>query len=301
MTATASTTPSAPSRAVRRVELSRAATEGERVPRSPVISDCPLPYGRGSDHGGVTGAGDRPLRRRFHAHRARRCAYILLETVIASGLLVVGMAVIGAQLQDSDMAIRKMERRVRGMILAQQQLSFLDLGLIKLDSLDEVEEGDFGPREPDWGWRMVTEPIAVEGMFRLTLEVMHNYREGDYRKDTFEHDDAEVVYFVYLFRATPQTLDLAADFGLTDEELEVVSDKLAASGLPGFNALAFDPAALAKLEPEELLEALPIILDVLGIDLGELSALIPPDILRDLQESGLLGGLADDQEQGGGS
>jgi chorismate mutase len=229
-------------------------------------------------------------------------AYVLLETVIASGLLVVGLAVIGAQIQDSDTAIHKMERRTRATMLTEQQLAFLDLGLIELESLDELEEGDFGPREPNWGWQMLTETTSVDGMFRLKLDVMHHLRDGKYSEDTFEYDDAEVILSTYVFRAAPQSLDLAADFGLTDEEFEVVSEKLAASGLAGFDAFAFDPSILAKLEPQELLAALPIVLDVLGIDLGDLESVIPPEVLRDLKEAGLFGGdEGGSGDQGGGS
>lgn len=227
--------------------------------------------------------------------RGKRWAYMLLETVIAVGMLVIGLSVIGSQFQDSQMAIRRMERRVRGIALAEQQLAFLELGLIELESIDEVEEGDFGPRFPDWGWRMTTEPTAVEGMYRLTVEVLHYFRYEDYTEDSFEHDDAEMVHRVYAFRAKPQTLDLAADFGLSEEEFEDIAEKLSSAGIPGLDASAFDPTVLAKLSSEDLLKALPVVLSALGLDLGALEALIPPGILQELKESGIFG---DDPEGG---
>ena len=80
--------------------------------------------------------------------RRRRRGYMLLETVVAAGMLVVGLAVIGSQFHDSQMAIRKMERRVRAFTLAEQQLAFLDLGLIELESIDSTgAEG--APGDPD--------------------------------------------------------------------------------------------------------------------------------------------------------
>jgi len=236
----------------------------------------------------------KPNRHASNGRIRRRRAYILLETVVAAGMLVVGLAVIGAQFHDSQMAIRRMERRVRAMTLAEQQLAYLDLGLIELESIDEVEEGDFGPRFPDWGWRMRTEPTAVDAMFRLTVEIQHYFREDEYRKDTFPHDDAETVYSVYLFRARPQSIDLAADFGLTEDEYDKVAERLATAGVPGLDAAAFDPKVLAKLDSEELLKALPVVLDALGIDIGALKSLIPPEVLQELKDSGVL-----DDEQGG--
>ena len=173
----------------------------------------------------------------------------------------------------------------------------MDLGLVELDSVDEVQEGDFGPREPDWGWRLTTELTAVDGMFRLKLEILHHIREDDYQEDDFPYDDAEREFTAYAFRPAPQALDLAADYGLTEEELIDVSERLAQAGLQGFDVTAFDPAMLAKLEMEELIKSLPILLDALGLQLGDLEDLLPPEILRELEDAGLLEG---DGESGDG-
>ena len=161
-----------------------------------------------------------------------RRGYVLLETVIATGLLIVGLAVIGAEIQDSDTAIRQMRLRLRAMTLAEQHLAEMDLGLIELDSVDEVQDGDFGPRYPDFGWRLTTEPTAIEGLFRLTLDVMHHIRESPYKKDDFEVETAEKIFTAYAFRAAPQSLDLGADFGLKEDQLEQVSQKLSDAGVP---------------------------------------------------------------------
>ena len=64
----------------------------------------------------------RPVRVR----QSRRLAYLLLETVVATGMLIVGLAVLGAQVQDSHTAVRKMERRIRAISLAEQHLAELE-------------------------------------------------------------------------------------------------------------------------------------------------------------------------------
>src|SRR3990170_1677399 len=140
--------------------------------------------------------------------RTIRRGYVLLETVIATGLLIVGLAVLGAQIQDSDTAIRQMRLRLRAMTLAEQQLAQMDLGLIELDSVDEVQEGDFGPRYPDFGWRLITEPTAIEGMYRLTVEILYLIREDAYKEDDFDYEAAETVFTTYSIRPTPQAMDL---------------------------------------------------------------------------------------------
>ncbi len=226
--------------------------------------------------------------------KTNRCGYVLLETVIATGLLIVGLAVLGAQIQDSDTAIRHMRLRLRAMTLAEQQLAELDLGLIELDSVDEVQEGDFGPRYPDFGWRLTTEPTAIEGLYRLTIDVLYLVRVDAYKEDDFDYEAADTAFTAFAFRPAPQALDLSVDFGLNDEELESVSEKLANAGVPGLEAQSFDPAILAKLDFEQMVEVLPVLLDALGMELGDLEALIPPEVLDELKKSGIL-----DESEGG--
>ena len=61
------------------------------------------------------------------------------------------------------------------------------------------------------------------------------------------------------------------------------------------DASAFDPTVLAKLNSEDLLKALPVVLNALGLDIGALEALIPPAILQELKDSGIFG---DDPQEG---
>lgn len=228
--------------------------------------------------------------------RSRLPAYVLLEVVIATGMLVVALAIIGAQVQDSGTAIRKMERKLAAVRLAEQQFAYLDMGLVPLDSVDEEQEGDFGPRYPDWGWRLTTEPTGVDGMFRLKMEVLHHIREEEYREDDFPWDEAEVMFHAYALRAAPQPLDMAADFGLNDDEMEDLRSRMEEAGIP-FDPQNFDPAFFLGMDFEQHLESLPVILEALGLELGDLEAIIPPEILEKLKEEGLLDG-GEDQEGG---
>jgi hypothetical protein len=177
------------------------------------------------------------------------------------------------------------------MTLAEQQLAELDLGLIELDSVDEVQEGDFGPRYPDFGWRLITEPTAIEGLYRFTVEVLYLVRMDAYKEDDFDYQAADTLFTTYAFRPAPQALDLGVDFGLNDEELASVSEKLNNAGVPGLDAQSFDPAILAKLDFEQMVEVLPVLLDALGMELGDLKALIPPEVLEELEKSGKLNEL----------
>ncbi len=239
-----------------------------------------------------------PRRRSVGCCSDRRAGWVLLETVIATGMLIVGLAVIGAQVQSADTSIRKMRRRIRAMSLAETQLAWLDMGLVKLDSFDEVEERDFGPRFPDFGWRLTTEPSGAEAFSVLKLEVLFRRREGPYRPDDFEYDVAETVHTLYTVRAAPQPLNLADDFGLDDQEMEELSTKLEALGIEGLSADALDPTILAKLNFEEFMKALPLIAEAFGIDLETITANLPPELMDLLERSGALdteGDSASDQ------
>lgn len=220
---------------------------------------------------------------RCHAWQS---GYVLLETVIATGLLVIGLAVIGAQVQDADTSLKQMERRTRAMMLAESQFAQMDLGLVKLDSIDPVQEGDFGPRYPDYGWMLITQQTAIEGMYALTLEVWHKLREDRYTPDSFDFRRAERIHTVCALRAAPQSLDLGVDFGVPEQELGEVTKKLSLLGIPGLDAASFDPTILATLDFDQFLEVFPILVDVMGISIQDLKSLVPPDILTQLQESG---------------
>ena len=220
---------------------------------------------------------------------AGRAGYVLLETVIATGLLIVGLAVIGGQVQDAQRSIRHMQRSVYATMLAEQHLAELDLGLVELDSVDEVDDGDFGPRHPDFGWVVTTDKTAIAEMYLLKLEILYYPREGEYREDDFEIDSAETVYTVYAMRASPQPLDLGEEFGLSDDQMVELSEKLSGLGIEGLDPEAFDPTVLGKIDFEELLEALPVIMDAFGMELSDMASTLPPNLLQQLQESGLLG------------
>lgn len=222
----------------------------------------------------------------------RRKAYVLLETVVATGLLVVGLAVLGAQVQNAQSSVRKMERRIRAIMLAEQQLAELEMGLVELQSVDEVEEGDFGPRHPDYGWLLTTEETAIENMYLLQLDVLHYLREDEYREDEFEFDDAETLYTIHIMKAAPQPVHFGEDFGLGEEELLELTKRLGELGIPDLDPTSFDMRFFQNVDFEELLQTAPLLLEALGMDIRSLTAMLPPQLLREIQESGVLEGSA---------
>lgn len=220
----------------------------------------------------------------------RSGGYILLETVVATGLLIVGLAVIGSQVQEGQRSVRTMERKIRAIELARQKVAELEMGLLDVSSLDEqVQEGDFGPRYPNHGWLLSAEETTIDEMFLVRLDVLFRLREDEYTEDDFDFDEAEVLHTVYTMRAVPRSIDFAEDLGLNDDELTELSERFDELGIEGLDVRSLDPRLLQTIDFEKALEALPVILQALNMDVSQLAAALPPELLRQLRERGLLG------------
>ncbi len=220
-----------------------------------------------------------------------RChtAYVLLETVIATGLLILGLAVIGAQVQDSYLASKKMDLQVRAQMLAESKLAELDTGLLEFDSVDEEMEEEFGPLFPYYGFRIRIDPTATEELYLLTLEILYLIR--NYEQDEFDFDEAEVLHTLYTFRMVPRPLDLAVDFGMDEEQVEELELAAADVGIE-LDVLDFSPRLLAELDVEEMIQFLPAFLEAFGMTLGDLQGL-PPEVQEALKA--LTGEESDDE------
>jgi len=225
----------------------------------------------------------------------RRHAYLLLETTIATGLLIAGLAVIGAQVQQAETSVREMELQLRALMLAEMKLAELDLGLVELDTVDPIQEEDFGPRFPDFGWRIITDETSIEQLFHMQLDVLYLRREGEYEPDDFDHEEAEVLHTLYALRLLPQKVDMREELGLPEEEADELCEKLEAVGIP---CEEFPPNMLGGLPIDDLLEKLPLIAEAFGVDLTSMLAQLPPNIRTILEEAGELGDPDADAEGG---
>ncbi|MCH8966367.1 MAG: hypothetical protein IID43_01695 [Planctomycetes bacterium] len=228
---------------------------------------------------------------------------MLLETVIATGLLIVGLAVVGAQVQSAVTSVRMMDRRARAIVLAEVQLAELSMGLIELDSVDAEQEEEFGPGHPDFAWRLTIDDTAVEDLFQLKLEVLYQPREGI--EETFDFDDAEVLHTVYAMRVAPRELDIGAVFALSDDELAQVVEALEESECDCLasldESLQLDLPCWVGLLPEELLKCYETLQGIPGFDLAGASQALPPgyqDMFQDMLDRALGGSSDSDNEDG---
>lgn len=185
-----------------------------------------------------------------------------MEVVIALGLLTMGLATIGVQMQTAYDTSRDTERILRAMHLAQSKLSELDARLIQnLDQAieDDLEE-EFGRLFPDFAWRLRMDPTQTPDLWLVQIHILYQ-RRLDVEEEEFEFDEAEVVFTLRTMRATPATIDLTEFFpglgadadgeeGGVDEGLLCLAEALNQAGIDIYD---FDPAEVLARPTEELL------------------------------------------------
>ncbi|MFQ5463226.1 MAG: hypothetical protein ACE5E5_11445 [Phycisphaerae bacterium] len=218
----------------------------------------------------------------------RVAGYVLLETVLATGLLIVGLAVLGAQFQDGVRTVHKMERQSKALMLADSLLAKLSLGLVDYESADDVQEEEFGPRYPSYGWRMTLDETGTPDLIQLKQEILYFPRETD--DEDFDFEQAEVLHTAYTLRQVPRKVNLQDAFGIPDDEFEELSTKLEAIGIPELDPTDFDFSVLGgdKMSFDDIVTALPVLLEAFGLDPEQFASQLPPEY-RDLIE-GLLRG-----------
>ncbi len=227
--------------------------------------------------------------------------FMLLEIVVAVGLLVLGLAVIGAQVQD--MYARRVQTRniAREVFLAESKIAELETGLVEPE---QEQESDFGRLFPEYGWRLTLEPAGARdedtddtasvadsmdelrtGLLFAKLEIFRDQLRTD-PDDEFDFDSetAEVVQTFYMLYSVPQPLDLTTDFGMTEEVAEKLNEDL--TGLVGadIDVHQFNPAALRDLDMETITEILPTLMQAFGMQQSEIMNLLPAEMRPQLEE-----------------
>lgn len=201
---------------------------------------------------------------------------MLLEVVISIGLLVLGLAVIGAQFQNSYVTAHENDRTVRALMLAESKLAELDTGLILPEEL--IEE-DFGYVFPEYAWRMRIEPTHTPELNAITIQILHQPARNV--EEEFDFQGAKVVETLYTFRATPRPFDLRKDGGLDDEQIDKLNGALP-GGLPGDS---IDIPDLARNTPvEELFKMLPPLLEAFGMSMDDFKRELPEELRAALEQ-----------------
>ena len=145
---------------------------------------------------------------------------------------------------------------------------------------------------------MTIEDTEIDPLYLVKLEILFQPREDE--DDLFDYDEAEVVHVLYMFQAAPQRLNLAEAFGVPDDQMEELAEKLGATGIEGLDPEDFDPSVFATgfEDFEEFIGALPVLLDAFKIDISSIIAALPPDLLQAIQDAGVLEDAEGTEEDG---
>jgi hypothetical protein len=188
----------------------------------------------------------------------RRRGALLLEVVVALAIMTAALGLLGAQLVSGLKVTQYAERQTRVSELADGILALLELDQQLQERVfnDRQTDGDFGDSYPGYFWRIEVLPTDVDGLGQVRLEIL--YQNDESKRDQI--DAAEVVRTLGLLKANPGRIDLAADFGASEEQLAQLTDVVP---IPGFDPTALDPQQLVSLDPQTLLALLPQIMELL--------------------------------------
>jgi len=213
-------------------------------------------------------------------------AALLLEVIVALTIMVAAMGILGAQLISGLRITEEAETQTRAAQLADRILTLLELDLQTVERFfaERTVEGDFGLQYPGWFWRAQVEQTDTPGLGLVSVEVL---RQPDYeRRDSIE--GATVVRQMHLLKADPGRIDLARDFGYSQEQIELITSTIP---IPGFDPANVNPQELVALDPATLLELLPALLPLLQQYAGG-GMPLPDNLPPELRE--LLGGAGGD-------
>ncbi len=224
--------------------------------------------------------------------QTRRTGAMLLEVIIAFSIMVFAMAVLGAQLYSGMRTTAQAEEITQAGQLADRMLALVELEPNTVQQFFEQKEmdGDFDEQYPGWFWRATVEPLSDnddEQLGMVTIEILH--QTDSEQRDSI--DGARIVRTLHMLKANPAKIDLAKDFGVPEEQLEMLASFIP---IEGFDPKALDPQALVSLDPETLMGLLPVLLPLLQqFQLGgvNLPNNISPEMLSQLA-GGNLGDLS---------
>jgi hypothetical protein len=153
------------------------------------------------------------------------CGAVLLEVVVALGLLVGGLAMVGLQMRMGIDAARASEMGTRAVLLVDTKFAELYAGVIKPESDDDELKGDFGLIYPGFLWFMKFEETETENLLMITLyigydkEIAEQQISNPETEVNFEEEDMHIVRTTYRLWPKPPDINMERDYGIDMDEL----------------------------------------------------------------------------------
>ena len=100
--------------------------------------------------------------------RTKRRGLSLLEAILATGIFIASMALIGELLQLGLLATRSNRETTIALLRCESKMEELVAGI---ESLELVDEAIPFPEDPNWQWMVEVEPTEVEGLLWVSVVV----------------------------------------------------------------------------------------------------------------------------------
>jgi hypothetical protein len=181
-----------------------------------------------------------PTSRRVYV-RSRRSAVrfrgvMLLEVIVAFGLLVFGMTMVGLQVDAGLKAAQQSEQKLQALTLMEMKVSELMANEIVFEEFEGEMEGDFGRQYgdamtrtilyPGWSWQINVEPTRIENFYQVEIKIGYNEKGAQDQIENpdevieIDDEDTTIVLTAYRLFPKPSDINLQRDFGLTEEEMD---------------------------------------------------------------------------------
>lgn len=184
-------------------------------------------------------------------------------------ILVIAMGIIGFAFRNGQLDIDRAELRTRAMMATEQVLTNIDLATLPVIQQAETSTGGqltdlSGAMDldapPGMSYRVTAgmDPM-IPGAARVQVDIFN----GDPTDES-----SPLILSTMVLRAPPRPINLGRDFGLSDEQLQQLTDAIP-GGAAVLDPTAVDPKALASLDLDMLAQILPMLMQAFGGQLGE--------------------------------
>jgi hypothetical protein len=213
---------------------------------------------------------------------------LLLEVVIALSILLIAIAVCGSAINNSLLSVKRGEEMTRAMMLSEEILARLDTADL---TFDQEQSGNFEDRgQRDLRYELKITPVEQDpDLLRVEISILEN-------DPTANDGQTRPVLVTRALRAKPKPMNMKNDFGMTDEQLKMLTDAIP-GGSQVIDPENFDPTSLAKMDMNTLVQLLPVIMQ--AMQSGQMNPQMMGD-LSQLGQGGLPGGMLPGMGQPGG-
>ena len=105
--------------------------------------------------------------------RISECGFTLVEVMVALFIVALALPALMFQIGSQVNTVSELRDRTVASWVAQNQFALLDLSMLQED------QGQVDMSGQNWLWQVRTEPTAVPGLQRYTVEVTSAQRPGD--------------------------------------------------------------------------------------------------------------------------